>query len=118
MRSNTPKVALVLLNDPTFVEAARKLAEQVFAMADTDEARLTNLWRQAVSRFPDDEEKSLLAGLLARRRREYLADPQAATELLAVGISPRNESIDPAELAAWNATARAVLNLREAIGRY
>ena len=60
----------------------------------------------------------LLAGLLARRRREYLADPQAATELLAVGISPRNESIDPAELAAWTATARAVLNLREAIGRY
>jgi hypothetical protein len=118
MRSNTPKVALVLLNDPTFVEAARKLAEQVFAMADTDEARLTNLWRQAVSRFPDDEEKSLLAGLLARRRREYLADPQAATELLAVGISPRNESIDPAELAAWTATARVVLNLREAIGRY
>jgi len=118
MRSNTPKVALVLLNDPTFVEAARKLAERVFTTADTDEARLNTLWRQAVSRFPDDEEKSLLAGLLARRRREYLADPQAATKLLAVGISPRNDSIDPAELAAWTATARAVLNLREAIGRY
>lgn len=118
MRSNTPKAALVLLNDPTFVEAARKLAERVFTTADTDEVRLTTLWRQAVSRFPDDEERSLLAGLLARRRREYLADPQAATELLAVGISPRNESIDPAELAAWTATARVVLNLREAIGRY
>lgn len=51
MRSNTPKAALVLLNDPTFVEAARKLAERVLTEADTDDARLTVLWRQAVSRF-------------------------------------------------------------------
>ena len=118
MRSNTPKAALVLLNDPTFVEAARKLAERVLTEADTDDARLTTLWRQAVSREPDDEEQALLAGLLARRRQEYRGNTQAAAELLAVGIAPRDESLDPAELAAWTATARAVLNLREAIGRY
>ena len=118
MRSNTPKAALVLLNDPTFVEAARKLAERVFTTADTDENRLITLWRQAVSRFPDDQERALLAGLLARRRQEYRDDPQAASALLAIGISPLDASIDPAELAAWTATARAVLNLREAIGRY
>ena len=118
MRSNTPKAALVLLNDPTFVEAARKLAERVMTEADTDDARLTVLWRQAVSREPDEEEHALLAGLLARRRQEYRDNTQAAAELLAVGIAPRDESLDTAELAAWTAIARAVLNLREAIGRY
>lgn len=119
MRSNTPKAALVLLNDPTFVEAARKLAERVLTSgADDDEARLTALWRQAVSRFPDESERALLTGLLARRRQEYHADRQAAAELLAVGLAPRDETLNPAELAAWTATARAVLNLREAIGRY
>ena len=119
MRSNTPKAALVLLNDPTFVEAARKLAERVLTSgADDDEARLTSLWRQAVSRFPDESERALLTGLLARRRQEYRADPQAAAELLAVGLAPQDETLNPAELAAWTATARAVLNLREAIGRY
>ncbi len=119
MRSNTPKAALVLLNDPTFVEAARKLAERVLTSgADDDEARLTALWRQAVSRFPDESERALLTGLLARRRQEYHADPQAAAELLAVGLAPQDETLNPAELAAWTATARAVLNLREAIGRY
>ena len=119
MRSNTPKAALVLLNDPTFVEAARKLAERVLTSgADDDEARLTALWRQAVSRFPDESERALLTGLLARRRQEYRADPQAAAELLAVGLAPQDETLNPAELAAWTATARAVLNLREAIGRY
>jgi len=118
MRSNTPKAALVLLNDPTFVEAARKLAERVLAEAVTDEARLTAVWRRALSRYPDDRERRLLAGLLTRRRRAYQNDPQAAADLLAVGIAPRDESLDPVELAAWTATARAVLNLREAIGRY
>ncbi len=118
MRSNTPKAALVLLNDPTFVEAARELAELVLSQADDDEAGLTALWRQAVSRFPDAEERALLTGLLARRRQEYRGDPQAVSELLAVGVAPRDPSLDAAELAAWTATARAVLNLQEAIGRY
>lgn len=118
MRSNTPKAALVLLNDPTFVEAARKLAEQTLKQADNDASRLTILWRKAVSRFPDEREKSLLEALLARRRQEYAKEKSAAAELLSVGISSPALSQDPVELAAWTATARAVLNLRETIGRY
>jgi len=119
MRSNTPKAALVLLNDPTFVEAARKLAERALATeADDDAGRLDWLWRQALSRVPDSEERELLLGLLARRRAEFRRAPGAATELLAVGIAQRDDSLDPVELASWTATARAVLNLHETFGRY
>jgi mono/diheme cytochrome c family protein len=117
-RSNTPKAALVLLNDPTFVEAARALAERVLKEAGDDPARIDALWRHAVSRRPDSKEQKLVADLLARRRVEYAADHAAARAILAVGLAPRDTSLDEVELAAWTATARAVLNLHEAIGRY
>jgi hypothetical protein len=118
MRSNTPKAALVLLNDPTFVEAARALASRVLAEAGDDASRIDALWRHATSRRPEAEERELLAGLLARRRAEFAADRSAAGALLGVGIAARDRSLDETELAAWTATARAVLNLHETIGRY
>ncbi|MFM1904964.1 MAG: hypothetical protein RLZZ440_2864, partial [Planctomycetota bacterium] len=117
-RSNTPKAALVLLNDPTFVEAARKLAERVLKDSEDDAARIDALWRITLSRRPDSQERELVADLLARRRVEYAADPAAARDLLAVGLAPRNGDLDELELAAWTATARAVLNLHESIARY
>ena len=118
MRSNTPKAALVLLNDPTFIESARNLAERVIHETNEDDERLALLWRLAVSRQPDVEERSLLANLLTQRRNEFQKNPKAAEDLLAVGISPRDNSLDAIEHAAWTATARAVLNLRETVGRY
>lgn len=118
MRSNTPKAALVLLNDPTFVEAARALAERVLKEAGDDAARMDALWRHAVSRRPDSKERDLIEALLARRRAEFADDHAAARALLGVGVAPRDTSLDDVELAAWTATARAVLNLHEAIGRY
>jgi mono/diheme cytochrome c family protein len=119
MRSNTPKAALVLLNDPTFVEAARKLAERAIKEGGAaDQERIAFLWRQAVSRSPDADELRLVQGLVDRRRKEYQADPKAAGELLATGISPRDKTLNEAELAAWTAAARAVLNLHETIARY
>jgi hypothetical protein len=57
-------------------------------------------------------------GLLTRRRNEFRADPKAAGELLAVGLAPRDKTLNEPELAAWTAAARAVLNLHEAIARY
>jgi mono/diheme cytochrome c family protein len=119
MRSNTPKAALVLLNDPTFVEAARKLAElAVVSGGAGDDDRIAFLWNRTLSRTPDAEELTLVKGLLDRRRAEYRADPTAAGKLLAVGIATRDTSLDPIELAAWTTAARAVLNLHEAISRY
>ena len=118
MRSNTPKAALVLLNDPTFIESARNLAERVIHETNEDDERLSLLWRLAVSRQPDVKERSLLANLLKQRRKEFQKNPKAAEDLLAVGISPRDDSLDVIEHAAWTATARTVLNLRETVGRY
>jgi hypothetical protein len=119
MRSNTPKAALVLMNDPTFVEAARKLAERALVEADGgDAARVEFLWRQALSRSPDSVERDLVQGLLERSRSTYRADPAAAAGLLATGIARRNDAVDAVELAAWTATARAVLNLHETFARY
>ncbi|MFM7206803.1 MAG: PSD1 and planctomycete cytochrome C domain-containing protein [Planctomycetaceae bacterium] len=118
MRSNTPKAALVLLNDPTFVEAARKLAELALRAADDDETRLAFLWKRTLSRVPDSDEVAVVKGLLDRDRAHYRGAPHAAEELLGVGLAPRDKTLDPAELAAWTATSRAVLNLHEAIARY
>lgn len=118
MRSNTPKAALVLLNDPTFVEAARKLAELAMRSAGDDDARIAFLWKRTLSRVPDSEELALVRGLLGRERTIYQGDRKAAEDLLGVGIAPRDESLDAADLAAWTATSRAVLNLHEAIARY
>jgi hypothetical protein len=119
MKSNTPKAALVLLNDPTFIEAARKLAELAIASGGTsDDDRIAFLWKRTLSRPPAAEERTLVKGLLGRRRDEFRADPKAAAELLAVGIAPRDKTLDAIELAAWTSAARAVLNLHEAIARY
>jgi len=119
MRSNTPKAALVLLNDPTFIEAARKLAELAVVSGGTsDDDRITFLWKRVLSRPPAAEELAVVKGLLERRRVEFKSDTKAAGELLAVGIAPRDKTIDPIELAAWTTAARAVLNLHEAIARY
>ncbi|MFM8705169.1 MAG: DUF1553 domain-containing protein, partial [Planctomycetia bacterium] len=117
--SNTPKAALVLLNDPTFVEAARKLAEIVLASGGaTDDERIAFLWKRALSRPPEDRERELVKGLLDRRRDEFKGDSKAAGELLATGIAPRDKTLNESELAAWTAAARAVLNLHETIARY
>ena len=86
--------------------------------AEGDAARLDTLWRHVLSRRPDSQERELLAGLLSRRRLEYAAAPDSARDLLAVGISPLDGHLDQVELAAWTATARAVLNLHESIARY
>jgi hypothetical protein len=119
MKSNTPKAALVLLNDPTFIEAARKLAELAVTTGGTsDDDRIEFLWKRALARPPAPEERTLVKGLLTRRRDEFRADPKAAGELLAVGLAPRDKTLNEPELAAWTAAARAVLNLHEAIARY
>ena len=117
-RSNTPLAALTLLNDPTFVEAARVLAERILheGGASTD-SRLDDAFRRAVSRRPDDHERNLLSRLLAASREAYEADEAAAEELLATGQAPVAADIDTVELAAWTAVARAILNLSETITR-
>ncbi|MCO6458353.1 MAG: DUF1553 domain-containing protein, partial [Pirellulaceae bacterium] len=113
-RSNTPLAALTLLNDPTFVEAARVLAERILLEGgDTPDAKFDLLFRLAASRSPDNTERAVLAELLASAQREYADRPAEAAQLVTTGQAPRAKDLEPVDLAAWTAVARAVLNLSE-----
>lgn len=117
-RSNTPNAALVLLNDPTFVEAARVFAANLIEEGPaTVEERITSAYLRALSRRPDAEELEALANLLETTRNEYLSNPAAAEEFLRNGIAPAPVQIDPVELASWSAVTRAILNLSETMMR-
>jgi hypothetical protein len=117
-RSNTPLQALVLLNDPTYVEAARAFAARVLRESGTDPlARIERAFRLALARPPRPEENAVLLSLVKRHHAEYAADPAAARALLGVGDEPPPPGIDPAELAAWTSAARVILNLHETITR-
>jgi hypothetical protein len=117
-RSNTPLQALVLLNDPIFVEAARALGTRAVREggASTQE-RLAFLFRQVVARTPTDEERSVLADHVERMLTQYRNDPEAARALLEVGESPLPDGIDVVELAAWTGAGRVMLSLHETLTR-
>ena len=112
-RSNTPLAALVLLNDPTFVEAARGLAHRLLAKEANDVERLQSAFLIVLSRAPTDKEIRLLSNLLAVSRSEFKSSPDAAHATNDVG-EKRHTTNDPSELAAWTTVTRAVLNLSEA----
>jgi hypothetical protein len=116
--SSTPTAALVLLNDPSFVETARALAAEILDKAPNDDMkRIEWAWRQVLGRDPAPAEAGVLARLLNKHRAQYTADTKAAEAILTVGISPRPKSGDIAELAAWTSVSRVLLNLNEAITR-
>ena len=110
-RTNTPLQALVLLNDPTYIEAARKLAERVMHDAADVEGRISLAFRLAIGRTPDGMERDELASLLQSARKQFEADPRAAAKLLAVGASPRDARLSETELAAWTIVSTTILNL-------
>ena len=117
-RSNTPLAALTLLNDPTFVEAARVFAERIIrAGGETDAERFEFALLQAVSRSPDTAEQVILAKLLETNRKHYDGHVDEAKKLHSAGLKPAPDDIDPAELAAWTIVARAILNMNEAVSR-
>lgn len=115
--TTTPLQALVLLNDVQFVEANRALAEQILRHGEDDAARLRWGFEQCTSRLPTDEEFVVLAAALSRERRRYEGDEAAARAYLASGESLRDESIPPAEHAAWSQVASLLMNLSESVTR-
>jgi hypothetical protein len=116
--SNTPSAALVLLNDPTFIETARALAQRTLtAAASNDEQRIQWVWRTVTGRLPSEHEQELVKQLLAKHRKHYSDHQDSAKEFVSVGISQRDDGVDVSELAAWTSVTRAVLNLNESISR-
>jgi hypothetical protein len=117
-RSNTPLQSLVLLNDPSYVEAARAFAERILRKGGVEGAgRVEYAFRQAMSRSATAEEREVLLGLVAEHLNEYRVDSAAADALLTVGVRPIPSDIPRAELAAWTNAARVILNLHEVITR-
>ena len=115
--TNTPLQALVLLNDPTYVEAARALAQRLLQEGSSPDRRLRLGFRLATARNPLPAELAVLRDLAERQLLHYRRDREAARKLLAVGDSSRDARWDAAELAAWTTVASAILNLDETITR-
>ncbi len=117
-RTNTPLQALVLLNDPTYVEASRKLAERMLTEAGPAPAdRITLAFRLAMAREPSARELAVLGKLFGEQLAAYRQDAAAVKKLLAVGESPVDGKLDPAELAAWAMVASVILNLDETVNK-
>jgi hypothetical protein len=115
--TSTPLQALTTLNDPTWVEAARVLAERSMQAAGDLDGRLTRAFRRIVGRPPTDYDLASLRRAHDRQLEHFAADPPAAGALLGVGASPRDESLDPAAHAALTNTCLLILNLDEALTR-
>lgn len=115
-RTNTPLQALVLMNDPTYLEAARTLAERALTEGGkADESRLDYLFQLAVSRRPKAAESKELIKMLSGAKEKLRAAPDSAEKLLAIGDSPRNTMLDANEFAAWTTLSSVVLSLDETI---
>jgi hypothetical protein len=119
-RTNTPLQALVLLNDPTYVEAARKFAERMLTEpgpSATPDDRIRFAFRLATARPPRAGELAVLRNVFDGDLARFRSEPGAAVKLLSVGESPRNPSLDPAEHAAWATVASVILNLDEVLNK-
>ncbi|MFY8230202.1 MAG: PSD1 and planctomycete cytochrome C domain-containing protein [Opitutales bacterium] len=115
--TSSPLHALTMLNDPTWVEAARVLAQRVTKEQPTDEARLARAFALVLGRPPAGAEPALLTKMLANQRAVYAADAKAADALLAIGESQRDAAIPATEHAALTATCLALYNLDAAVTR-
>ncbi len=117
-RSNTPLQALVLLNDPQFVEAARALAQRMLSEVDGDATeRIDFAFRTATSRSPTAQERRALEDLWHDQLAHYRSAPESAEALIEVGDSLAPRELDPIALAAWSTVASVVLNLDETLTR-
>ena len=116
--ANTPQQALTLLNDPTFVEAARVLAESLLSKPGNDEVQLEKAFQRVLCRMPKPAEKTSLLKMLATQREYYQKNADEAEKLLKVGYASHSQGVKADELAAWTNVVRVLLNLHEVVTRY
>jgi hypothetical protein len=115
-RTNTPLQALLLLNEPQFIEAARGLAERTLREGGSaTDTRLTFIYRLVTARSPDAKDLAELRATLEDLTAHYASQPRAAKQLLATGETGPVQHDEPATLAAWTMIANVILNLDEAI---
>jgi hypothetical protein len=116
--SNTPLQALVLLNDPIYVEAARVFAENILRHGGEGiERQIDWAFRRAIGRQPTSDERDVLRGLYERNLKRFVRDPAAALEFVSAGEAPAAGGVRVPEVAAMMTVARAILNTHETITR-
>ncbi|MGL4551201.1 MAG: DUF1553 domain-containing protein, partial [Gemmataceae bacterium] len=116
-RTNTPLQALVTLNDPQFVEAARVLAERAMKAAPSDDARIDFLARRLMARSLRADELPLVRKMLSELLEDFKSDADGAKKLITVGESKPDAALDPAALAGWTMLANALMNLDEVLNK-
>jgi mono/diheme cytochrome c family protein len=115
-RSNTPLQALNLMNDPTYVEAARFLAQRMIKDGGPSiESRLTHAFEILLARQPRPQELKVLTAAIERSLKDFAQDPEAAKQLLSVGEAKTDDKLSPVELAAYTTVASTLINLDETI---
>jgi Protein of unknown function (DUF1553)/Concanavalin A-like lectin/glucanases superfamily len=115
-RTNTPLQSLILMNDVTYIEAARALAEKMIHVGgDKTVDRLQAGFRRCLARDAKTEEVTAVEELLADALQRFAKEPNAATQLNAIGSYKSDASLNPAEVAAWTIVASTLLNLDETI---
>lgn len=117
-RTNTPLQSLVLLNDPTYVEAARLLASHMIQDGGSATIDRINLgYRRCVSRDARPDEHQIIQQLLEQAEKRFASDSKHATDLNSVGESPVDSAMDPTELACWTIVSSTLLNCDETISK-
>jgi Protein of unknown function (DUF1553)/Protein of unknown function (DUF1549)/Concanavalin A-like lectin/glucanases superfamily/Planctomycete cytochrome C len=110
--TNTPLQPLVMLNDPQFVEAARKLGERILQNAEsTDDARAKWAYREVLGKFPAATQLPILLEIITEQRELFKSKPSDAAALLKIGDSKRDTALDPIEAATFTTFAQSLLNL-------
>jgi len=117
-RTNTPLQALVLMNDPIYVEASRNLAQRLIREGGKSPTeKITYAFRLLTARTPRLEELAIVTKLYEQQLVRFQQNPDGAKKLVSVGESPRPDDIDVIELAAWTTIANALMSLDETISR-
>jgi len=117
LRTNTPLQALILMNDPQYVEAARFFAQNLMKHSGDVQARIEQGFYQATSRKPTEREVAVLMRNYQRQKAYFAANPERAAAYLEVGVLPVTGHVAPVELAALSSVAALILNLDETITR-
>lgn len=116
-RTNTPLHALTTLNETAFVESARMMAQRIIDQSDDRSTRLRHAFRLVTARYPNSRELQVLTHRVEQLKTDFAATPDDAEQLLSVGQSPRDQSIDAAEHAAYAVICSILLNLDETLSK-
>jgi hypothetical protein len=116
-RTDTPLQALITMNDPQYVEAARHFGERIIEHGGSAERRLEFGFRAVTSRFPSQIEKEVLKTALEKNLAKYQSDPDSAQKLISVGESAVTKGVNPSELAAYTMVGSLLLNLDETLNK-